>query len=128
MKKVLIVVAMACGTIAGASGEGVRPAREYAKVTFTSPVRVLNNVLMGDYVIEHDNDRMARGGPCTHIYKLSDRSTPVVTFHCTHLRRPATGTRATISLRRYDMGATRGFMLTEFQFAGSTDAHGVPVE
>jgi len=38
-------------------------------------------------VIEHDNDRMARGEPCTHIYAYNDRTTPVATFHCTHLER-----------------------------------------
>src|SRR4029453_4659452 len=39
--------------------------REYAKVHFVNPGRVGDTVLMGDYIIEHDNDRMARGQPCT---------------------------------------------------------------
>jgi hypothetical protein len=110
--------------LAGFASAGAAPAREYAAVTFREPVKVLDAVLMGDYVIEHDNDRMAAGGPCTHVYKAGDRRTPVLAFHCTHLKR-ATATKTQVVLRRnQDLG--RGFTLTEFQFAGSGDSHGVP--
>ena len=52
---------------------------------------------MGTYVIEHDAERMANGGPCTHIYKFDDRRLPVVAFHCVHLDRPANdGSKATV--------------------------------
>jgi hypothetical protein len=103
------------------------PVREYAEVLFQNPVWVHGKVLMGRYVIEHDTDRMAKGKPCTHIYDADDRGTPVVTFHCTHLIRPInTGEQAKVTLRRdYNVVGT-GYILTEFQFAGSRDAHGVP--
>lgn len=103
------------------------PVREYAKVTFHSPVRVGDRVLMGTYVIEHDAERMASGGPCTHIYRIDDRRLPVVAFHCVHLDRPANdGSKATVTLRRVYDQATPLFELVEFQFAGSADGHGVP--
>jgi hypothetical protein len=82
-------------------------------------------VLMGRHIIEHDTDRMARGEPCTHVYAANDRKYPVVTFHCTHLIRP-TGTQNTVTLRRDYNALGRGFVMTEFQFAGDRDAHGVP--
>src|SRR6187397_3011617 len=44
------------------------PVRQATEVWFQRPVRVGRNILQGRYVIEHDNDRMARGEPCTHIY------------------------------------------------------------
>jgi hypothetical protein len=101
--------------------------REQAEVVFQNPVWVRGKVLMGRYIIEHDNDRMAMGGPCTHIYAADDRSTPVVTFHCTHLIRPVnTGEQAMVTLRRDYNAVGHGYLLTEFQFAGSRDAHGVP--
>jgi rhodanese-related sulfurtransferase len=126
MKPVIAAAVIALGMVVGVSGADVRPAREYAKVRFQDPVRVLNHVLMGDYLIEHDTDRMARGGPCTHIYKMSDRTKPVVAFHCRHLTR-SQSTRATVTVRRaFDMSPTRAFIMTEFQFAGSADGHGVP--
>jgi hypothetical protein len=101
------------------------PVREYAEVMFYNPVRVGAKVLMGRYIIEHDTDRMAKGGPCTHIYDIDDRTTPVVTFHCTHLIRPRTE-RNTVTLRRDYNAVANGHIMTEFQFGGSHDAHGVP--
>ena len=101
------------------------PVREYAKVLFRDPVRVGRHVLMGPYVIEHDEERMAQGLPCTHIYAANDRRLPVVAFHCRHLVRQA-GSKATVTLRRLPDPSTRMFELVEFQFEGSTEGHGVP--
>ena len=97
------------------------PVRQATEVWFKRPVMVGKSILQGHYVIEHDNDRMARGEPCTHIYAFDDRVKPVVTFHCTHLER----NRATQNIAVLE---TRGNMehLTEFQFAGETASHGVP--
>ena len=97
------------------------PVRQLTDVWFMRPIMVGKSILQGHYVIEHDNDRMARGEPCTHIYAFDDREQPVVTFHCTHLER----NRAT---RNIAVLETRGDMqyLSEFQFAGETAAHGVP--
>ena len=101
------------------------PAREYAEVMFYNPVWVNGKVLMGRHIIEHDYDRMAQGGPCTHIYAADDRTKPVVTFHCSHLVRTTTR-QSTVTLRRDYNALGTGYILTEFQFAGSRDGHGVP--
>lgn len=97
---------------------------KYMDVTFRDPVRVANTVLMGRYVIEHDDERMARGEPCTYIYEADDLRAPVVTFHCEHLERP-TADAATLVLGPSINPAMK--TLTEFQFAGETASHGVPV-
>src|SRR5918994_2285279 len=96
-----------------------RPVREYAKVVFRDPVRIGDRVLIGTYVIEHDNDRMAQGRPCTHIYAANDLRLPLVAFHCRHLDRKA-NPRATVTVRRTQDPSMRIFQLTEFQFEGST--------
>ena len=62
-------------------------ARQATDVWFMQPVRVGDTILQGRYVIEHDNDRMARGEPCTHIYAFNNQKTPIVAFHCMHLQR-----------------------------------------
>ena len=104
--------------------EPARPAVERLVVTFRNPVRVGDRVLMGKYVIEHDTDRMARGGPCTYIYELKDQRMPVVAFHCTHLERARTQ-RPTVTL--VSTGDPSGVKrLTEFQFGGEAAGHGVP--
>ena len=100
----------------------VAPVRQTLAVTFRNPVKVRDYILMGRYIIEHDTDRMARGEPCTHIYEYDNPSRPVVAFHCVHLTRPRTP-RNTVSL------ISRGelpVVMTEFQFAGDSAAHGLP--
>jgi hypothetical protein len=102
-----------------------RPVRERLVVWFHKPVKVGDRILQGKYIIEHDNDRMAHGGPCTYIYAASDQQLPVVAFFCTHLERPLAG-QPTVVLR--PLGEANGMKeLVAFQFAGEMGAHGVPV-
>lgn len=99
------------------------PVRQLAEVWFHRPVLVGRSILQGRYVIEHDNDRMARGEPCTHIYAYDDRKRPVVAFHCTHLERDRANNNIVVLTPALDGGMPR---LTEFQFAGETASHGYP--
>jgi hypothetical protein len=105
--------------------QDVRPVREYAKVLFRDPVRIGDRVLIGTYVIEHDEGRMARGLPCTYIYAADDRRVPVVAFHCRHLDRKP-NPKATVTLQPLRDPTTRMFKLVEFQFEDSDEGHGVP--
>jgi hypothetical protein len=103
------------------------PARQLFDVWFKRPTLVGKTVLQGRYVVEHDNDRMARGEPCTHIYAYDaydkgDRSKPMATFHCTHLERE----RATTNIVVLESLSDGWQRLTEFQFAGETASHGYP--
>jgi hypothetical protein len=100
------------------------PVRQTIDVWFKRPTWVGKSILLGHYVIEHDNDRMARGEPCTHIYAYDDRDTPVVTFHCTHLERDRAH-QPTVALATMPDGFQK---LTEFQFAGESAAHGYPAK
>lgn len=98
------------------------PARLATVVWFNQPVRIGNNLLQGRYVIEHDNDRMAAGGPCTYIYTWEDQVVPVVAFHCVHLDRPGVD-KTTVVLSTGSDGFKR---LVEFQFPGDAGGHGMP--
>ena len=100
------------------------PARQATDVWFQRPVVIDHKILQGHYVIEHDNDRMARGEPCTYIYAYSDRTKPIVTFHCIHLEREA-ATQGTVVLYTTSDGWQK---MSEFQFKGETASHGVPTE
>ena len=99
------------------------PPVQTAEVWFKRPVLVGQKLLLGRYVIEHDNDRMARGEPCTHIYTYDDRSKPVATFHCTHLERDRADQNTVVVCTGPDGRIQR---LAEFQFAGEAAAHGYP--
>jgi hypothetical protein len=100
----------------------VPPVRQMAEVWFTRPTLIGRAIVQGRYVIEHDNERMARGEPCTHIYAFDDRDTPVATFHCTHLERDRADHARAVVVTMPD-GMQK---LTEFQFAGESAAHGYP--
>lgn len=97
------------------------PVRQATQIWLMRPTLVMGHILQGRYVIEHDNDRMARGEPCTHIYAYDNRVKPVVAFHCTHLERDRASKPIAVLGTRGDMQS-----LDEFQFAGETAAHGVP--
>ena len=102
------------------------PVRQSVVVWFQRPTKVGDRILLGRYIIEHDNDRMARGEPCTHIYNAADARLPVVAFHCTHLTRPRTD-KNVVELR--SLGDPSGMqVMTAFTFSGETAGHGVPTE
>jgi hypothetical protein len=102
--------------------EPAPPVRQVAEVWFMRPTWIGKSIVQGRYVIEHDNDRMARGEPCTHVYAFDDRETPVATFHCTHLERDRASKNTVVLISMPD-GLQK---LTEFQFAGESAAHGYP--
>ena len=98
--------------------------RQTMTVWFHKPVKIGDRILFGRYFIEHDNNRMARGWPCTYIYAAADPRLPVVAFHCTHLKRPMA---AAPTLVMRPLGEANGLSeLLAFQFAGETAGHGVP--
>lgn len=105
-----------------APAEVTPPARQATMVWFHQPVRIGRNILQGRYVIEHDNDRMAAGAPCTYIYAWEDQKVPVVAFHCVHLDRPGVE-KTTVVLATASDGLKR---LVEFQFPGDSGGHGTP--
>ena len=99
-------------------------ARQVAVVWFMKPVKVGDSILQGQYIIEHDTERMARGLPCTHIYAANKPQVPVVRFHCTHLERTQAEHNTVVLQPTGDLMIPS--KLEAFQFAGETAAHGVP--
>ena len=82
---VLLLGVLAAGTIA-TSGDGVAPPPQWAIANFTDPVLVTDQILMGPYLIVHDDAKMERGEPCTSFYRFDPVKGPqeeVVSFHCT---------------------------------------------
>src|SRR5215510_1790631 len=65
-------------------------ARQSAILTFADPVLVGGTIVMGRIKIVHDEDRMARGEPCTQVYRLAKGKLPeeVVAIHCRRVSRP----------------------------------------
>ena len=118
---------MLSGNILPSGSSAIAKTRlESAVVEFTENVKVRNVILRGEYLFVHDEERMAKGEPCTYIYrgKLQDEAKLVTSFHCTHVDREMVSEfKATITRRvtPYDVAE-----LTEIQFAGSNAGHKVP--
>lgn len=94
---------------------------ERATVQFTETYKLLGVFLKGEYLVVHDEGRMAKGEDCTYLY---DRSgVLVVSFHCTPVQRPKSNGFRVVASR----SGTDAFLeIKELQFSGSTEAHLVP--
>lgn len=124
----LLLGVLAAGTVA-TTGDGVAPPRQWVITTFTDPVLVTDQILMGPYLVVHDDARMERGEPCTSFYRFDPVKGPqeeVVSFHCTPAyRKLADKTTFTQTEKMVSLGIAR---VTEYQFAGDCEAHGIPTK
>jgi hypothetical protein len=92
---------------------------------FREPVKLLGVVLQGEYMFVHDEQAMATGDACTYVYKVEEGKPDrlVVSFHCIPVPRKAV---AVFTVRTSFSTELMLNELTEYQFAGSTEAHQVP--
>ena len=124
----LLLGVFAAATIA-TSGGGVAPPRQWGIATFTDPVMVTDQILMGPYLIVHDDAKMERGEACTSFYRFDPAKGPqeeILSFHCTPATRlPVDKLTLTKSERKTASGIAR---LTEYQFAGDCEAHAIPTK
>jgi len=99
--------------------------KEQAVFTFNQPVKVMDVTLKGEYLFVHDDAAMARGEACTYIYKGLNANAPklATSFHCV----PALRDKAEYFIVRTELTSPGTYELKEFQFAGSTEAHMVPI-
>lgn len=102
------------------------PATKWAVVQLTQPTLIGESYAMGPVLFEHDDARMARGEPCTVVYQFEPGkgpTRPIASFHCTPKFGKAAPARFAMSTGRNALG---NCVLREYQFAGDTEAHGVP--
>ncbi len=124
----LLFGVFAAGTIA-TSGDGVAPPRQWGITTFTDPVLVADQILMGPYLIVHDEAKMARGEACTTFYRFDLAKGPqeeVLSFHCT----PSMGKVVDkLTLTKTETNPAIGIArVSSYQFAGDCEAHAIPTK
>ena len=107
------------------SGDAGGPAKRWAIVNFANPVLIGDQFLMGPFLIVHDEAKMAKGQACTSIYRFDPKTGPsveVIAFHCVPATREVCATtKIVLQPRGVDIPK-----LAEYQFAGDSEAHGVP--
>lgn len=119
----LVAVAVLISTPAAGSKTLVGK-KQKATVQFNDPVMLQGVKLKGEYLFVHDDTAMTRGEACTRVYKGNAEisSKLVVTFHCVPVERAKSAYFA-VRMNQVAPGVTE---VTEYQFKGDTEAHGVP--
>jgi len=129
MKKILLTVSMFAALLVSVgvitTKANTEPKRnDRATIQFTETVKLMNVFLKGEYVVLHDEDKMAKGEACTYIYDRSGKL--VVSFHCTPVERPKSDRFRIVATR--PLTSNTPAEIKEIQFAGKTEAHLVPAE
>ncbi|MDX2041416.1 MAG: hypothetical protein SF097_09210 [Acidobacteriota bacterium] len=124
---IAILVGAMAAAIAVAVSAGNAPKKESAVVEFANTVKLTNVLLRGQYLIVHDEERMAKGEACTYVYKgkIENADKLVTSFHCTHMDRVKTD-KIRISYSSYGGKPYETPEIVEIQFANSADGHRVP--
>ena len=128
--KLVVVSLLLCGFnggMAAATRGGSADARQWAVVYLHEPTLIGSTIVQGPVIFTHDEGKMTRGEPCTTVQLFEPGlgpAEPIASFHCTPIRRsPVT----TFTLRtRPNTQDGIGCVLTEYQFAGDSEGHGVP--
>ena len=122
------VLLLLLGAGAVTTSAGSAPRRQSAVIYLSEPTLVGSTIVQGPVLFVHDEERMARGEPCTTIRLFEPGSGPtesLVSFHCIPMRRPVA--RAFTIRTRPNTADGFGCVLTEYQFAGDAQGHGVPL-
>jgi hypothetical protein len=127
----LVVVSLLLGVLGGgvvaATREGSGTDRQWAVVYLQEPTLIGSTIVQGPVIFTHDAGKMARGEPCTTVQLFEPGlgpADPIASFHCTPIRRPPVS-MFTIRTRPNTQDGM-GCVLTEYQFAGDSEGHGVP--
>lgn len=123
---ILAAILAAAVVVAVSATDREAAKKESAVIEFTKTVKLGGVLLRGQYLIVHDEERMAQGEACTYIYR-GNKEAPgnlVSSFHCIHMDRAKTE-KLKISYSNYGK-AYEVPEIVEIQFAGSSDGHRVP--
>ena len=124
----LILVGLAAPATVTTSGNGVAPVRQWAIVYLTEPTLIGSTIVQGPVLFTHDNAKMTRGEPCTTVSLYEPAKGPaeeIASFHCIPTARTVAH-KFTITTRPNE-ALGFGCVLTEYQFAGDSEGHGVPI-
>jgi hypothetical protein len=122
--KFFIGAAVMIGLLAASILDAV-PTRRTAVVRFLRPTAIAGAFVIGTVVIEHDDAKMARGEPCTTVYRYksdSEFGEPIVSFMCMPQDRPLATKLEVTLIRNISWPDT----LIEYQIPGEHEGHGVP--
>jgi hypothetical protein len=116
------------GAIGTCSTSAAGASRQWAIAYLKQPTLVGSTFVEGPVLFVHDTARMAKGEPCTTIFLFEPGKGPteeLVSFHCIPRARTVAATFTIRTKPNRELGF--GCILTEYQFAGDAEGHGVPL-
>jgi hypothetical protein len=119
------LVLLALGLMAARTSAA--PALKWAIVNLKDTTIIAGAFVSGPVVFVHDDEKMARGGPCTSVHEFDKKTgigKEIVAFHCKPRWTKAPDRFIQATATRADGPR----VMTEYQFAGDAEAHGVPVK
>jgi hypothetical protein len=124
-RAVLVVAVLTAATVSigGAPSVG----RQKAVFYLAEHTLIGSTIVQGPVRFVHDDRRMLRGEPCTSVYLVEPGKgdgEEIASFHCIPRARQIVGTFTVRTRPNLELGF--GCILTEYQFAGDTEGHGVP--
>ena len=102
------------------------PAVKWAAVNLKTTTVIAGAFVSGPVVFVHDDARMARGEPCTSVHRYTtDKGVgeELVAFHC----KPRWGKAANTFTQSLTTKPDGPPVMTEYQFAGDEESHGIPI-
>jgi hypothetical protein len=111
--------------IGSVAQSGADPAIKWAALNLRDTTLIAGAFVSGPVVFVHDDAKMAAGQPCTSVHRFEPGKgvgEELVAFHCKPRwsKAPEHFTQAVTT--RPDGPS----VMTEYQFAGDTEAHGIP--
>jgi hypothetical protein len=123
-----VIVALAVVTF-GAVVSHAAPLQQRGVVYLAHPTQIAGAIAMGTILVVHDEAKMGSGEACTTIYQYESGKGPgreITKFSCTPVQRKVVDKFTVSCERQTSYGPTRIDLLTEYQFPGDAEAHGVP--
>ena len=119
-----LLISLAVGSAVTSAAD---PIVKWAAINLVNTTSIAGAFVSGPVVFVHDDSKMARGEPCTGVYRFvpgKGAAEEIVSFHCKPRwgEAPAQFTAATKN------GPNGPRVMTEYQFAGDKEAHGVPTK
>ena len=131
MRRMILAIPLLAAMLAfvgavAADGTNKNSQREEAVVEFTETVKLQGVLLRGQYLISHDDTKMAAGEPCLSIYtmKAGKRDKLVISLHCEPVKREMAAQFTVTLSPRSSANAVRE--VREIQFAGFAKGHRIP--
>ena len=118
----LVVIA---GLAVAISHSAANPVVKWAVINVPDTTIVAGAFVSGPVVFVHDDAKMARGLPCTSVHRFVPGKGPgeeIVAFHC----KPRWGEAPTRFTKAVTTTPEGQRVMTEYQFAGDSEAHGIP--